>query len=81
MWAFTHWWRHKTLALINKELFFMSHFPNHPKDQTEFSFREVWDEYWRLERKWFKTRADKWAIKVLNEAMTGLVTRDIKPLP
>ena len=53
----------------------MTHFPNHPKDQTEFTFREIWDEYMRLDQKWFKTKADRKAQVVLEEGMVNLICR------
>ena len=53
----------------------MRHFPNHPIDQIEFSFREIWEERRRLSEKWFKTKADKRALIVLEEGMVSLMTR------
>ncbi len=59
----------------------MHHFPNHPIDQTKFTFSEMWEEYWRLKRKWFKSKADKRAMKVLDEAMLMYVIQMKSKLP
>jgi hypothetical protein len=56
----------------------MRHFPNHPKDQTEFTLTEIFEERSRLNKKLVKSKADKQAIKVLDEAMQMLVTERFK---
>ena len=58
----------------------MSHFPNHPIDQTQFTLSEIFDERQRLSNKWFKTKADKKALEVLDEASQHLIRNGIKGL-
>ena len=51
------------------------HFPDHPRNQTKFTLTELWQERCRLSDKWFKTKADKKAISVLDEAMVNLLKK------